>query len=274
MDKVDIENVILDQKIINVVDKICRHLYGDGEIASKMAEIIGIKTEINSSKEFLRSLPTSYMLRLIEALFTDSSYNRMRHDNWNNFGEYIGEWPIELESTLERKGITYDKKSGSFIYKNVPLSLKVELGSKESFIPYEVDDILYQDLISEINKCHNYKLPTATFVLSRKIIENLIIDILKKKFGKNAADLGKYYDTDHSRFHDFSRLIKTLQKEEALYLEHKSVVHKIAMLADELRDNANKSAHSIFPFNSMDDLDKYRIPELVKMLIGLLNRLN
>jgi hypothetical protein len=46
-------------------------------------------------------------------------------------------------------------------------------------------------------------------VLIRKLFENLIINILRKKYGTQG--LPKYYDTSKRRFHDFSILLKSLE---------------------------------------------------------------
>lgn len=273
VDTVDIDKVVLSPKILASVDKICRYVYGDSEITEKMAALIGITTDIHASKDFLRALTNSRMLELIEEIFTDPKYEKLRYDNWNVYGDFVREWPGELETALERSGITYDKDKKSFKYNNRAVILNFERGLKESFLPFKVSDVLYTDLISEINKCYDLRLPTATYVLSRKLIENLVIDVLRKKFSSDSSKLDMYFDTSHKRFQDFSKLLYNLKNSKNSFLGFENVIEEIVSLADEYRDTANKSAHSIFSYGNLEDLIRFKIPDLVRMLIGLFDKL-
>jgi hypothetical protein len=44
-------------------------------------------------------------------------------------------------------------------------------------------DPYYSKLKSEINNTYRYNLHTATFILVRKLFENLIVDLLMAKYG-------------------------------------------------------------------------------------------
>lgn len=70
-------------------------------------------------------------------------------------------------------------------------------------------DNFYKKLIEEINFQHRTNHSMSLSVLIRKLFENLIINILRKKYG--TQDLPKYYDASKRRFHDFSVLLKSLE---------------------------------------------------------------
>src|SRR2546425_11702696 len=92
--------------------------------------------------------------------------------------------------------------------------------SKEQFVKYRrllkftgnyPLPVFYDRLEAEINTAHsNPELPNAVLVLSRKLIENLIYNLLAFRFKGPGIDL--YYDTSHRRAHDFSVLFDNLQK--------------------------------------------------------------
>lgn len=272
MDAADTDQIILGPKVIQTVDKICRYLYPNGNITENIANLIGMRTEINSSKEFLNSLSTKEMLSLIKEIFTDKDFKNLIYSNWNNFGDFVKEWPDELGKVLKSRGITYDDTQNKFFYNSQALDSNVEFNAVENFLQIDLEDVLYNDLISEINKCYKYKLPTATFILCRKLVENLLIDVIRVKFHPT-GDINKYYDTSKRRFLDFSKLITNLKTEKKNFLGYENIIDKIVSLSSNLRETANESAHSIFPINQVEDLEKLKIPLLVKSLYGLFNRI-
>jgi len=79
-------------------------------------------------------------------------------------------------------------------------------------------DDFYKRLVDEINYLYINQFPMSLSILIRKLLENLIIDILRKKYGTH--DLQLYYDSSRGRFHDFSVLLKNLdsKKEEFHYI--------------------------------------------------------
>ena len=60
---------------------------------------------------------------------------------------------------------------------------------------------------------------TATFILTRKLLENLVIELLRSKFSK---DVSKYYDTSKHRFLGFSNLVDNLKKEKNQFVPDES----------------------------------------------------
>jgi hypothetical protein len=53
---------------------------------------------------------------------------------------------------------------------------------------------------------------TSVVILSRKMIENLIIEILRKKYPQKVkGNLDIYYNKNERRFHDFTMLVKNLE---------------------------------------------------------------
>lgn len=107
-----------------------------------------------------------------------------------------------------------------------------------------VPDDFYRKLINEINLLYENQLPMSLSILIRKLFENLIIDILRKKYG--TAELSLYYNTSRGRFHDFSVLLQNLdsRKTDFHYISpnlDKSFIQNI----NQYRETGNSGAHSI-----------------------------
>lgn len=143
---------------------------------------------------------------------------------------------------------------------------------KMPFLLVDFEDLLYRDLVSEINVCANAGAPTATYVLCRKLLENLVIDVLRSKFGKTKDGVKLFYEIDRKRFLDFHILIENLNLRKAEFDDVEKMVEKAVELLRKFRENANSSAHSVYSLSSIADLDEYKISELIKLLTGLINR--
>ena len=104
-------------------------------------------------------------------------------------------------------------------------------------------DHFYDKLIEEINKSFSYKMYTVSLILIRKLFENLIIDILRKKY-KNNIEL---FQNSKGKYHQFHIILKnTREKVDAGDFESvkKDFVEPLRWIS-KLRDEGSKSTHSI-----------------------------
>ena len=136
-------------------------------------------------------------------------------------------------------------------------------------------DLFNRDLHDEINRAYSYGLFSVIPFLVRKLFENLVIDIFKKKYG--TSDIHKYYDVSNHRCHNFLELLETLKSnitdfshiENNFNLEFVNSVNKY-------REVGNSSAHSIslkFLKRDIDELseDAEEIEHIVKLFVRVLN---
>jgi hypothetical protein len=137
-----------------------------------------------------------------------------------------------------------------------------------------IPDDFYRRLIDEINCLYRNQMPMSLSILIRKLLENLIIDILRKKYG--TQELSLYYDKSRRRFHDFSLLLTNLdsKKEDFLYITpnlDKSLLGKI----NQYRETGNSGAHSIDINLTMDRISKEKndINYSVQLLLRILQQL-
>ena len=147
--------------------------------------------------------------------------------------------------------------------------------SSEPFITATwLPDDFYKNLIDEINLVYGHQLPVALSVLIRKLFENLIIDILRKKYG--TAELALYYETSKGRFQEFSVLLKNLDAKKADF--HYISPHLDSKLISDInsfRETGNSGAHSLDADITIEtfDKDKARINHLSQFLLRLLQNI-
>jgi len=122
-------------------------------------------------------------------------------------------------------------------------------------MPQSLPSTLFQKLIDEINNVYSAGYYTSTWVCLRKLFENLLIELLRTKYGTSRIDL--YYNESKRRFNDFSVLIKNLSdnvSEFQMYtLEFNNYFFNFL---DNFREQANRTAHSIDIIEDHDKIDE------------------
>lgn len=98
-------------------------------------------------------------------------------------------------------------------YGEIPIKPKAALPYTTIFpeilIERQFKNQFYSNLVYEINVAYGYGLTRSTLILYRTLLENLLIELLRSKFGMK--DISFFFDKAHSRFHDFSILVYNLK---------------------------------------------------------------
>lgn len=132
---------------------------------------------------------------------------------------------------------------------------------------YSTDDILLNSHIKEINRSYTYKCYTSTFIICRKVLENLIIKILRKKYHKSTKEhKGKYYDFNRKRSLDFSILIKNLRKSANDFDMEKKLVQRICEKADEFKETADEMTHSLCHIATKKEIDEKNFQHILDLI--------
>ncbi|MGD0976864.1 MAG: hypothetical protein ABR875_01025 [Minisyncoccia bacterium] len=163
---------------------------------------------------------------------------------------------IEME---KEKVILETKKSG-------------KKGKKiQTLIDYDTTDHFKKGHIEELNRAYTFSCNTCVFILGRKIVENLIIDILKKKYPeKEKTNKELYFDTAQGRLKDFEVILKNLKSKKSDFGSENKAVERLCDLAKVLKDDANNKTHSWYHLvenkKEVDDLNLKAIIEIIKKL--------
>lgn len=141
----------------------------------------------------------------------------------------------------------------------------------KQFISYETTDQFIKAHIDEVNKCYTCGAYTAAFILCRKIIENLLTDIIRKKFAQNTpANIELYFDISRRRTRDFSEILKNLRARTSDFGVEKSLLDRILNKSNIFKDDANDKAHSWYHVvkraKELEDAEVQTILDLITTL--------
>jgi len=136
---------------------------------------------------------------------------------------------------------------------------------------YDTNDKMLEAHLKEINKTYTFGCYTATFVLCRKVLENLLIHhILRRKYPEKTKEhREKYFDFSKGRFLDFEKLLKNLRDCANDFGPEKKLVERICELAEGFKETANEMAHSLYHIATKKEIDNknfQHILDLVKKL--------
>lgn len=130
------------------------------------------------------------------------------------------------------------------------------------------DDNFFSPLVEDINKCYQAGVDEGATVLTRKLLENLLVEIMRTHMGVGDS-LELYYIEDERRFKPFSTIVDNFEEniEEFQPFSPKLDSEFIDTLT-EFREQANAAAHSLEIDISESEMNKLSKDgtELVKVL--------
>lgn len=243
------------------------------EFTSKNFDINSYKGDaFNYLLTYLKSLEQEDIFKLLLNIFPDAKFKSMQWDSWNSFGQNVKDWRGDLIHFLKMCGVEYDLENKELVSVNDNLNMQNTIFNP-NLLESKFDDIFYKKICLEINTCFKLGLYTSSCILSRKLIENLIIDILRLKFPQNDTNLPIYYRVGEGRFHDLTILIKQLEKKKYKFGIDIDHIEKFIELIKPFRPIANSNAHSIIILSEKSDIEKYQIEEMIGLLIRLKEKL-
>jgi hypothetical protein len=155
--------------------------------------------------------------------------------------------------------------------KRVVVPIKQKKEKKETIIKmanYETNDSLLQKHIDEINRTYTFHCYTATFILCRKVLENLILNILKNKYSENKLEhRTKYIDVKRGRVADFSVLLSNLgESSKDFGPPYDKLANRICQLSEAFKDDANDMTHSLYHIASKREIDENKFQEILDLI--------
>jgi len=162
-----------------------------------------------------------------------------------------------------------NRTSPTVVAKQTPRQKTIEeVTTFKAFKNYKADDYFAQQYILEISRAYKAKCYTSVFILTRKVIENLIIKIIEAKF-PGRDDL--IYNPKKTRTLDFSTILANLEREKSLiYPKWKNAIDRLIPLVDPFKEDANAKAHRWFHIvKSPTEIDNWQLETIMELLIFL-----
>lgn len=150
----------------------------------------------------------------------------------------------------------------------IPLVVPIRQVTK--LIDMEFENVFYNKLRDEINDAYKMGLFTSVMLLSRKLFENLLIEILRIKYPPNQSDnLEIYFIKNEQRFQNFTVLLKNIEDKKSDFTVDEPLITEIISRIKPFRKGANSSAHSIIIVSDEKDILENDISQISALLLKL-----
>lgn len=108
--------------------------------------------------------------------------------------------------------------------------------------------------------------------MSRKLIENLVYNLLQYRF--KGPGLILYFDKAHNRPQDFGILLDNLRLNKAQFdADMHNSIDKLLQLVQPFRLDANSKVHNIIEYlETASQLREMKIPEMTQLLLKMIER--
>ena len=209
---------------------------------------------------FIQTIPTYKYLPILQKIVFDEKILQTRKDGWNYYGEPIRSWHPKIIELLRASGINIDTGN-----KKLSLPDVEEDFESPDFLPYNFNDLFLDYIRKEINESYNNGQLLAVIVLSRKLLEALVIRVFEVVFSKmvggqyNQKNHELWYDLTRARHHGLELLIETLKLNAESFHEDKDLVKKTCEDTERVRREANKCVHQDYQIPSEEYLKRLKI---------------
>jgi hypothetical protein len=222
-------------------------------------------SEINYDfANFMQTVPTYKYLPILKKVIFDKDIIATRMDGWNYYGEFIRNWHPKIMEILRGAGVNIDIDNKDF-----SVSEDEENFGGPDFLPYEFSDLFLDYIRKEINESYKNGQLLATIILSRKLLEALVIRIFEVVFPKmkngiyNEDNHKLWYDRDKNRHQFFETLINNLKIKSDDFHEDKELIEIACDSIDRVRIEANKCVHKDYKIPNEESLKSIKIENAV-----------
>jgi len=204
-----------------------------------------------------------------------SDISRLRRDYPQSTLNAVAQIYAGQHGVSVRRLITKDDKSTIPSVKiERPATLKGKKRTKTReqigpIIQFKTTDHFLKKHIEEINRAYTQHCYTCVFVLTRKVLENLIVAILKAKYPEN-RDL--YSDPTRGRYLDFSVVLDNLfRKRNEFDDDGKKAIERLRQTLVPFKDDANDKVHSLYHIvEDADEVDKWHLDTVVALIADIM----
>lgn len=125
--------------------------------------------------------------------------------------------------------------------------------------PLHISNQFYTRIVEDINQSYKNGIDDAVLVLTRKLLENLVIDLLRARYGLSSSQRELFYNTNKRQFRRFSELIENIGSNISDFEYFSDRIDEgIVDLLTDLREQGNASAHSIEVSPTDEDMEEFR----------------
>jgi|SRR3989344_499481 len=193
---------------------------------------------------FMQTIPSYKYLSILEKVVFDEKIIATRREGWNYYGEYVKNWHPKIIEILKLANVSFDKEN-----KKLSIHEEEEIFEGPDFLPYNFNDLFLDYIRKEINESYRNGQLLAVIILSRKLLEALVIRVFEVAFPKivnsdyNEENHKLWYDRAKGRHQFLEILLGNLKSKSIDFDEDKDLIEEVCNYINKIRVEANKCVH-------------------------------
>lgn len=202
-----------------------------------------------------------------EGIISTKQFDDLKKFVYTSITELFVDERSKLESDKKKANEKYKNKQKQKLKINQPITTLREIKILNVNGNLHYPESFYNSLENEINSCYTYNLPNATLFLWRKMIENLLVNILQKKFPRDYSLWFNEADGKHLKLY---LLNKNMYGRRTQFKSHvRSEIETLNSLLGIMKET-NSVVHNVFDYLSdRSELDRFRMEDIIQLLINI-----
>ncbi|WP_407356058.1 hypothetical protein [Methanolobus sp. WCC5] len=153
----------------------------------------------------------------------------------------------------------------------IPGQPSYSISKQNKLIEIDFEDEHYNSIRTEINSCFKRGSFMAVLLLSKELIRNLLLDIIRIRFTPMSEEnISLYYDPHNNNYMDIRPLLGMLtEKKEEMGIDTKAIDQLVKMAAS-IDPKPDPKAHTFRNIPTHEDIDNYKINDTLILLNDIL----
>lgn len=146
------------------------------------------------------------------------------------------------------------------------------LTRQDKLIDHDFYDEHYNSMRTEINSNFKRGFTMSAFVLSRELIRNLLLDMIRIQFPpRSEENVSIYYNINNNCHKELRTLALTIrERKDDLDLNPEAIEHLVEMICT-MEPETKPGSHSFLTIPTQENLLAYRIEEIVDLLTDMID---
>lgn len=142
----------------------------------------------------------------------------------------------------------------------------------DKLLDTDLHDEHYTSMKNEINSTFRHGSLIAAFTLSRELIRNLLLDMIRLRFPPSSPEyLYLYYDMQNYCHKETRVLLGVIEEKKDDFDLNPEALDSLIDMVDRLEPKTRPSSHSFLTIPVRDNMEEYRIEEIVELLIDIID---
>ncbi|MEZ5333827.1 MAG: hypothetical protein R2741_00565 [Methanolobus sp.] len=129
----------------------------------------------------------------------------------------------------------------------------------------------YNSIKTEINISFKRGNTISAFMLSRELIRNLLLDLIRIRFPPASAEnVNLYYDLKNNTHREVRVLTGVIRRQKDDFDLNPEALDHLANMIDVMEPKTRPGSHSFFTVITRENLEHYRINEIAELLVEMI----